>query len=92
MHTPTGSVEVALAVHASREHGTVDWLMTFPNGSVAAAYSRVVPAGQDRSIYSFILMAPPVPLEELEGTLAQQSHILREELARLRAILEHRQG
>ena len=87
MQTPEGAVEVALTVNASREQGTVDWVMTFPDGSVATAYSRIVDAGKDRSIYSFILMAPPVPLEQLEGTLEQQSHILREELARLSAIL-----
>ncbi len=87
MHTPKGSIEIALAVNASRKEGTVDWMMTFPDGNVAHAYSRVVKAGKDRSIYSFILMAPPVPLEQLEGALAQQSNTLREELAKLRAVL-----
>jgi hypothetical protein len=32
-------------------------------------------------------MAPPVPLEQLEGALEQQSQTLREELAKLSAIL-----
>jgi hypothetical protein len=32
-------------------------------------------------------MAPPVPLERLEGTLRQQSEILKQELARLVSIL-----
>jgi hypothetical protein len=32
-------------------------------------------------------MAPPVPLEQLEGVLEQQSKTLREELTKLRAIL-----
>jgi hypothetical protein len=76
-----------LAVQAARDQGTVDWIMTFPDGSVAQAYSRVVVAGPERSLYSFILMAPPVPLEQLEGALEAQSQILREELAKLRAIL-----
>ncbi len=87
MRTPVGSVEIALAVNASREHGTVDWVMTFPDGNVATAYSRVIDAGESRSIYSFILMPPPVPLEQLEGALEQQSQILRQELSRLSVIL-----
>ncbi len=87
MVTPSGSVEIALAVNASREHGTVDWVMTFPDGNVATAYSRVIQAGEGRSIYIFILMPPPVPLEQLEGALEQQSQILREELSRLSTIL-----
>ncbi len=87
METANGSVEIELAVQAARSQGTVDWIMTFPDGSVARAYSRVVAADKDRSLYSFILMAPPVPLEQLEGALEAQSHILREELANLGAIL-----
>ena len=87
METPDGTVEVALKVSTSRIHGTVDWAITFPDKSVANAYSRVVAGENGKSIYSFILMAPPVPLEKLEGTLEQQSQILREELARLTTIL-----
>jgi hypothetical protein len=48
----------------------------------------VITQGNDRSLYSFILTAPPVPLEELEGALEQQSRILKEELTTLRALLE----
>ena len=87
METPNGSVEIELAVQVARSQGTIDWIMTFPDGSVARAYSRVVAADKERSLYSFILMAPPVPLEQLEGALEAQSHILREELAKLGAIL-----
>ncbi len=83
IQTPRGSVEVALTVNSSREHGTVDWVMTFPDGKVARAYSRIVDVGKDHSILIFILMAPPVPLEQLEGALGEQSQILREELSRL---------
>lgn len=87
MQTPNGSVEVGLKVNASREQGTVDWLMTFPDGKVATAFSRVVGAGESRSFYFFVLTAPPVPLEQLEGALEQQSRTLREELSQLRSIL-----
>jgi hypothetical protein len=87
LQTANGSVEIGLAVHASGEHGTVDWELIFPDGNVARACSRVVAVGTDRSIYTFVLLPPPVPLEQLEGTLEQQSRILREELARLAQIL-----
>lgn len=87
MATPNGAIEIKLAVRAARCQGTVDWVMTFPDGSVATAYSRVIAPDQNRSLYSFILLAPPVPLEQLEGALEAQSHTLRDELAKLRAML-----
>src|SRR5262249_52141960 len=90
METPNGAVEVSLFVESSREQGTIDWLMRFPDGSAARAYSRLVAAEEDRSLYTFILMAPPVPLERLEGALEEQSRILRGELVRRKRILESR--
>jgi hypothetical protein len=41
----------------------------------------------DRCIYTFVLKAPPVPLERLEGALAEQSRILTTELATLVRLL-----
>ena len=82
MSTPQGSVQVGLRVDASEEHGTVDWTMTFPNGVVAKAHSRVTPH-RGRSIYTFVLEAPSAPLEELEGALDEQSRVLADELSRL---------
>ena len=90
--TPDGLAEIDLEVQASRPHGTIDWVMTFPDGSVGRALSRVIDAGKDHSIYCFILTAPPVPLERLEGTLDQQSRILRGELEGLKRILSRCDG
>lgn len=87
MATPAGALDVGLRVTASASEGTIDWHMTFPDGSGGSAYSRVIPESGGSCIYSFMLMAPPVPLEQLEGTLNQQAHILREELTKLSAIL-----
>ena len=42
----------------------------------------------DRSVYSFVLMAPPVPLEALEGALSTQMAVLAQELQTLKARLE----
>src|SRR5262245_26354791 len=90
LRTPGGEVTIDLLVAASREHGTVDWRMTFPDGSVARAFSRVLEISPDRCVYCFVLTPPPVPLEELEGTMEAQSRTLGEELKRLKGILERR--
>src|SRR5215510_6576405 len=82
MATPRGRVQVGLRVDASEAHGTIDWTITFPDGATAKAMSRLVAHGE-KTIYTFVLEAPPVPLEELEGTLAQQSRILANELQTL---------
>jgi hypothetical protein len=90
MVTPHGAVQVDLRVDASEAHGTIDWTLTFPNGAVARAHSRLIPSGPN-SIYTFVLEAPPVPLEELEGALAEQSRILADELATLAQRLTSRE-
>jgi hypothetical protein len=87
LETPEGTVETALEVKASRQQGTIDWTITFPDESVATAFSRLIANGGSKNIYSFTLMAPPVPLEQLEGTLEAQSQILHAELIKLSAIL-----
>jgi len=89
MRTPGGEVMIDLEVEASPERGTVDWRMTFPDRSVATAFSRVVELDRDRCVFSFVLTPPPVPLEQLEGALDAQSRTLAEELRKLKAILEH---
>jgi hypothetical protein len=88
MRTPRGEVMIDLEVRASAELGTVDWRMTFPDHSVATAFSRIVEIDRDRCIFSFVLTPPPVPLEQLEGTLQAQSRTLAEELRKLKRILE----
>lgn len=63
MRTPNDEVEIDLDVRASAKNGTVDWYMTFPDGSIAVAYSRIVELSRDSCVYSFILTPPPVPFE-----------------------------
>jgi hypothetical protein len=87
METPAGSVEIGLEVHASKDQGTIDWIMRFPDQTVETAYSRLATAGAQKCIFTFVLMAPQVAMERLEGTLKQQSAILRKELEKLRQIL-----
>jgi len=89
MRTPEGEVVIDLEVHSSPENGTIDWKMIFPDSSEATGFSRLVEIDRDHCIYSFVLTTPPVPLEQLEGTLEAQSRILTEELKRLKEILEH---
>jgi hypothetical protein len=88
MRSEKGAIEVDLRVTASHECGTIDWAITFPDGSVATACSRLVDNGHASCVYSFVLTAPPLPLEQLEGAIEQQSRILRGELERLREIIE----
>jgi hypothetical protein len=88
MRTPAGEVTIGLEVAASAEQGTVDWRMIFPDGSVATAFSRVVEMNRDHCVFAFVLMPPPVPLEQLEGALEAQSRTLAKELRTLKDILE----
>ena len=87
LETPAGCAEIALEVRAFREQGTVDWVMRFPDQTSETAYSRLTSAGEGKCIFTFVLMAPNVPLERLEGELEQQSATLSRELVKLRQIL-----
>ena len=86
--TPSGEMKIGLTTKASKETGTIDWYMKMRDGSVGKAFSRVVENSDGKSIYSFILLAPPVPLEKLEGTLKEQDAILDMELRNLKRILK----
>jgi uncharacterized protein YndB with AHSA1/START domain len=88
LRTPRGEIDIALQTITDRDAGTIDWRMQFPDGTVGVAHSRVVESNPGTCIYSFVLHAPPVPLEQLEGALEVQSKTLRDELATLRGILQ----
>jgi hypothetical protein len=66
----------------------VDWRMEFPDGSVSIAQSRVTETTRSTCIYSFVLHAPPVALEQVEGALDAQRIALQSELSRLKSLLE----
>jgi hypothetical protein len=88
LETPAGAVDIGLAVFANADAGTVDWQLTFPDGTVGLAQSRVTGTTRGTSIYSFVLHAPPVALEELEGAIEAQRLVLRHELEALKGLLE----
>ena len=88
LETPAGAVDIALDVSANVEAGTVDWRLEFPDGGVGVAQSRVTETTRGTCIYSFVLHAPPVALEQIEGALDAQSRTLRSELATLKALME----
>jgi hypothetical protein len=88
LETPAGAVEARLTVSADDRTGTVDWRLEFPDGTVGLAHSRVIETSRGTSVYSFVLHAPPVALEELEGALEAQRMLLQSELATLKALLE----
>lgn len=88
LETPAGSVDIRLTTSAEPNAGTIDWRLEFPDGSVGLAHSRVTETTRGTSIYSFVLHAPPVPLEEVEGALDAQRTMLAKELSTLKSILE----
>jgi hypothetical protein len=90
LETPAGTVDVALEGSADADTGTVDWRLAFPDGGVGIAQSRVTETTRGTCIYSFVLHAPPVALEQVEGTLQAQSATLRSELATLKSLMEAR--
>ena len=90
LETPVGAVDVGLAVTADADTGVVDWRMTFPDGGVGLAQSRLTETTRGTCIYSFVLHAPPVALEHVEGALDAQRVLLQSELATLKSLMEER--
>jgi hypothetical protein len=90
IETSSGAVDVGLNVSADVETGTVDWQLAFPDGSVGVAQSRVTETTRGTCIYSFVLHAPPVALEQIEGALEAQRVLLQSELATLKSLMERR--
>ena len=88
MRTPAGEVRVTLEGRSNREHGTIDTRMIFPDNSEGMAYSRLIELAQGSCAYSFVLPAPPGPLEQIEGDLEQQASVVERELAVLKSKLE----
>lgn len=86
--TPSGAVDVRLEVAANAGAGTVDWRLEFPDQTVGLAQSRVTDTTRDTCIYSFVLHAPPVALEQIEGALEAQRLTLHTELATLKSLME----
>lgn len=89
LETLAGAVEIGLDVAADEKTGTVDWRLEFPDGTVGLAQSRVTDTTRGTCIYSFVLHAPPVALEQVEGALEAQRRTLRSELATLKSLMEH---
>ena len=88
LETPAGAVDVALVVTADAETGIVDWRLAFPDGTIGLAQSRVTETARGTSIYSFVLHAPPIALELIEGVLEAQRAQLTSELATLKSLME----
>lgn len=88
LETPAGVADVHLRTSADAGAGTVDWRLAFPDGSVGLAQSRVTETTRGTCIYSFVLHAPPVALEQVEGALEAQRATLQSELATLKALME----
>ena len=57
LKTPAGAVDVGLDVTADADTGVVDWGLTFADGSVGVAQSRVTETTRGTCIYSFVRRA-----------------------------------
>jgi hypothetical protein len=88
LETPAGAVDIGVEVSADALTGTVDWRLAFPDGRVGIAQSRVTETARGTCIFTFVLHAPPVALEQVEGALEAQSETLRSELATLKSLME----
>ncbi len=88
LQTPAGAVEVGLSVVADRLTGIVDWRLQFPDGNTGVAHSRLTETTRGTCIYSFVLHAPPVALEHVEGALDVQRVALAAELETLKSLME----
>ena len=88
LETPAGAVSVRVNVSADPVTGVVDWRLTFPDGGIGIAQSRVTETTRGTCIYSFVLHAPPVALEQVEGALEAQRAILQSELNTLKSLME----
>jgi hypothetical protein len=88
LETPGGAVDVGLDVIADVDTGVVDWRLNLPNGGVGIAQSRVTETTRGTCIYSFVLHAPAVALEQVEGALDAQRVQLQSELATLKTLME----
>jgi hypothetical protein len=86
--TPAGAVDIGIEVSEDARTGTVDWRLAFPDGGVGVAQSRVIETTRGTCIFTFVLHAPPVALEQVEGALEAQSQTLRSELATLKSLME----
>lgn len=65
---PNGQLKVELETIISKNKGTIDWIITMPEGRKERAYSRVNENGKN-SIYSFILLTQPIASEQSETAL-----------------------
>ncbi|HEU4691097.1 MAG TPA: SRPBCC family protein [Vicinamibacterales bacterium] len=88
LETPNGTVDVGLDVLSDADTRVVDWRLTFPDGGIGIAHSRVTASTRGTSIYSFVLHAPPVALEKVEGALEAQRVLLQSELTTLKSLME----
>ena len=88
LETPAGAMEVGLEVTADPDTGVLDWRLAFPDGSTGLAQSRVTETTRATCIYSFVLHAPPVALEQVEGVLDAQRAQLQSELATLKSLMD----
>jgi hypothetical protein len=84
--TPNGELQIGLTTVVNGS-GTIDWHMKMSDGSIGKAFSRLTELPNGNVVYSFVLLAPSVTIEKVEGNLEAQRKILAGELKNLERIL-----
>ena len=77
---------MARAFWASRREASAAWR----DAAALPLASRVTETTRGTCIYSFVLHAPPMALEQVEGAFEAQRVTLQSELATLKSLLEQR--
>ncbi len=88
--TSQGELKVAMETVLNKELGVIDTIIEMPDGTKNYSWSRVSGNKHGReSVFSFTLIAPPLPPDALDKFLAKQKSQLEEELRSLKSILEN---
>ena len=88
--TSQGELKVAMETVLNKELGVIDTIIEMPDGSKNHSWSRVTGNKQGKeSVFSFTLVAPPMPPDALVKFLSGQKAQLEEELQTLKSILEN---
>ncbi|MEM8889459.1 MAG: SRPBCC family protein [Bacteroidota bacterium] len=88
--TSKGELKVGMQAVLNKELGVIDTILEMPDGSKNHSWSRVT-GNKDgnESVFSFTLVAPPLPPDAMAKFLAGQKAQMEEELRTLKSILEN---
>jgi len=84
---PDGVVTCPAHNESDAKKGTVDWRVDIPKGEPVQVYSRVLPLGEDRSVYVFTLLSPPMPRRRLKDAYTVVQKNLLNDLEKFKGLV-----